>query len=282
LLLDSVMTGADLDSADLRQAVLTGADLRTAVLRSAKLDGSFLGRAHLQGAILDGAWARNSDLKFADFSEASLSGAHLDCAELYGTVFRDCATANVDWGLPAEFLNHHYRLAAAVFRSLSSAGANSSDFGLSDHFYFMAMTSLHLDAIDPRLTEEDRVPRGFRVWGSTLFSRRIGKALGWGFHRWFWGYGVRPLRVILWMFLIIFFFGAIAYPVVGISDGHTVVSGDLGRGMALSFATFATLGYGNFTPAGRAGELMGGVEALLGALLMSAFLVSLATKYVRR
>jgi hypothetical protein len=281
-LLDSVMAGADLDSADLRQAILSGADLRAAVLRSAKLDGSFLGRARLQRAVLDGAWARHSDMKFADFSEASLSGAHLDNAELYGAVFRECVTSDVDWGLPAEFLNHHYRLAATVFRTLSSACASSSDFRRSDHFYYMAMTSLHLDAIDPPLREGERVPHGLRVWGSALFSRQIWNALGWGFHRWFWGYGVRPVRVILWMFSIILFFGVIVYPVVGISDGHTTAFGDFGRGMALSFVTFATLGYGNFTPAGRAGELMGGVQALLGALLMSAFLVSLATKYVRR
>jgi hypothetical protein len=266
------MTGADLDSADLRRALLSGADLRAAVLRSAKLDGSFLGRARLQGAVLDGAWARHSDLKFADFSEASLSGTHLDGAELHGTVFRDCAISDLDWGLPAEFLNHHYRLAAAVFRTLSSACANSSDFERSDHFYYMAMTSLHLDAIDPPLREDQRVPHGFSVWASGLFSRRVLNTFGWSFHRWFWGYGVRPLRVILWMLSIILFFGIFVYPAVGITDGHTTAFGDFGRGLALSFVTFATLGYGNFTPAGRAGELMGGVQALLGALRSALFL----------
>jgi hypothetical protein len=281
-LMDSLMTGADLDSADLRQAVLSGADLRTAVLRSSKLDGSFLGRARLHGAVLDGTWARQCDLKFADFSEASLSGAHLDGAELYGALFRECVISDVDWGLPAEFLKHHYRRAAAVFRSLSSAYATSSDFKRSDYFYYMAMTSLHLDAIDPPLREGGTAPRGLSMLGAAFFSPRIWNALGWGFHRWFWGYGVRPVRVILWMLSTILFFGVVVYPAVGISDGHVTVFGDYGRGMALSFVTFATLGYGNFTPAGRVGELMGGAQALLGALLMSAFLVSLATKYVRR
>jgi hypothetical protein len=182
-LLGAVMTGADLESADLSHAILSGADLRAAVLRSAKLDGSFLSRARLQGAVLDGAWAQHSDLKFADFSEASLSGAHLDGAELYGAVFRECMLSDVDWGLPAEFLSHHYRLAAAVFRSLSSACANNSNFKLSDHFYYMAMTSLHLNAIDPPLREGERVPHGLRVWGAAFFSRRIWNTLGWGFHR---------------------------------------------------------------------------------------------------
>lgn len=221
-------------------------------------------------------------MKFADFSEASLSGAHLDGAELYGALFRECVISDVDWGLPAEFLKHHYRRAAAVFRSLSSAYATSSDFKRSDYFYYMAMTSLHLDAIDPPLREGGTAPRGLSMLGAAFFSPRIWNALGWGFHRWFWGYGVRPVRVILWMLSTILFFGVVVYPAVGISDGHVTVFGDYGRGMALSFVTFATLGYGNFTPAGRVGELMGGAQALLGALLMSAFLVSLATKYVRR
>ena len=281
-LLGTAMVGADLENADLGQAILSEADLRAAVLRSAKLDGSFLSRARLQRAVLDGAWARHGDLKFADLSEASLSGAHLDGAELHGAVFRECMISDVDWGLPGEFLSHHYRLAAAVFQSLSSASASSSDFKRSDHFYYMAMTSLHLDAIDPTLREGERVPHGLRVWGGAFFSRRIWNALGWGFHRWFWGYGVRPVRIILWMFFVILFFGVIVYPNVGINDGRMTVFGDYGRGIALSFVTFATLGYGNFTPAGRVGELLGGVQALLGALLLSAFLVSLATKYVRR
>ena len=281
-LLGAAMAGADFESADLRQAVLSGAELRAAVLRSAILDGSFLSHARLQRAVLSGAWARHSDMKFADFSEANLSGTHLDGAELYGAVFRECLISDVDWGLPAEFLSHHYRLAAVVFRSLSSACATASDFRRSDHFYYLAMTSLHVEAIDPPLQEGENVPHGLRVWGAPFFSRRIWTALGWGFHRWFWGYGVRPVRIILWMFFAILFFGIIVYPNVGISDGHTTVFGDYGRGIALSFVTFATLGYGNFTPAGRVGELMGGVQALLGALLLSAFLVSLATKYVRR
>ena len=281
-LLGAVMTGADLEGADLSNAVLSGADCRAAVFRSAKLDGAFLSHTCLQTAVLEGVWARNTDLKFADFSEARLSGAHLDGSELYGAVFRECVIADIDWGLPREFLSHHYRLAATVFRTLSSACAGGSDFRRSDYFHYMAMTSLHLDAIGPPLREGERMPHGPRVWAAGLLSRRIGNALGWGFHRWFWGYGVRPARVIFWMFAIIIFFGVIVYPNLGISDGHITVFGDYGRGIALSFVTFATLGYGNFTPAGRIGELMGGLQALVGSLLLSAFLVSLATKYVRR
>ncbi len=82
---------------------------------------------------------------------------------------------------------------------------------------------------------------------------------------------------------MILFFGLVVFPIIGVTSGNSSsASHDFLVGLSLSMVTFATLGYGNRTPVGTSGELLGGVEALFGALLISVFLVSLATRYVHR
>jgi hypothetical protein len=84
------------------------------------------------------------------------------------------------------------------------------------------------------------------------------------------------------MSVIVLFFGLFVFPLVGVVGPEKGVMHDPIQGLALSFVTFATLGYGNRTPHGVLGEIFGGIEALMGALLTSMFLVALATRYVHR
>ena len=83
------------------------------------------------------------------------------------------------------------------------------------------------------------------------------------------------------MALVVVLFGVVVFPLTGIRREATVTNGPL-EGLALSFVTFATLGYGNRTPEGLLGEALGGLEATSGALLISMFVVALATKYLHR
>lgn len=77
------LRGADLCSADLRDAGLRGADLRDADLCSADLRG-----ANLQGARLCSADLRGADLRGASLDGANLQGARLWGASLDGAYFR--------------------------------------------------------------------------------------------------------------------------------------------------------------------------------------------------
>jgi hypothetical protein len=82
----------DLSRADLSRANLSGADLRGANLRGANLRGADLLDADLRDADLRGANLRGADLRDADLRGANLRGADLRGANLRGadlTVIRD-------------------------------------------------------------------------------------------------------------------------------------------------------------------------------------------------
>jgi hypothetical protein len=168
---------------------------------------------------------------------------------------------DVDVSIPGELRDRNYLKAAQVFRDLEAHFQSRADYRRSDDCYYRAMSAIHQFEGGP---------------GNRLSSR-----VYWVLHKGVWGYGVRPLRALAWAITIIFGFGILVFPVIGIRDASGT-SHDVGQGLALSVVTFATLGYGNRTPASVAGELIAGLEAISGVVLTSLFLVALATKYVRR
>ena len=78
------LESADLKDADLSRAYLKGANLSCADLKDADLRGVNLSGADLSDADLRGAYLRCADLKGADLSDADLCGANLSCADLKG------------------------------------------------------------------------------------------------------------------------------------------------------------------------------------------------------
>lgn len=83
------LTGADLDSADLREAIFEGAGLRMASLiaadlRNARLGDARLTAANLRGAQLGGANVRGADLSDVDLRQATLHLADIGYTDLAG------------------------------------------------------------------------------------------------------------------------------------------------------------------------------------------------------
>jgi len=181
----------------------------------------------------------------------------------------------VVWGTVGELSHQHFEEAASVFRTLRTHFRSLSNLREAEQVYYWEMTALHLRAIDAEFNPADKWLRRWRIrtLGTSL------KWLGWALHRWLWGYGVRPFLTFWWMLSVVSSFGLILFPYVGIHADNAVTH-DPFSGLALSVVTFATLGYGNRTPCGTLGELFGGLEAIIGALLMSVFVVGLATRYV--
>jgi hypothetical protein len=104
------------------------------------------------------------------------------------------------------------------------------------------------------------------------------------FFRWFLGYGERPWRVALNGLLIILVsgvvFASVPSQLVHADCSSRVMS--LGEGIYFSVVTFVTLGFGDWHP--RAGSFVAYIamaEALIGAFLLAAFLVSLMRRYGR-
>ena len=78
------------------------------------------------------------------------------------------------------------------------------------------------------------------------------------------------------------FYGFDAAGAVHIVDGNEVteVASPLGA-LYFSVVTFTTLGFGDLRPICWEGKLIAGSEALAGAFLMAAFLVTLARRWGR-
>ncbi|NIM06161.1 MAG: hypothetical protein GTO55_07510 [Armatimonadetes bacterium] len=113
----------------------------------------------------------------------------------------------------------------------------------------------------------------------------------WALHRFVWGYGVRPARTFGWMAVVIFLstLGFFWWLPVTCPDRSDVLPCENPGGLAglrlaltVSLDAFSSVGYGGYRPATDWGQLLAGIEGMAGILLAAAFLVALATKYVRR
>ncbi len=258
--------------------------LKDANFRGAHLVAAKFNRSIMVDCKLDQADATDANFEDADLSSASLQGTTFDRCYLHGIKLSpDTISYNAEWRLPAEFIEGHFDRAAHVFRALSGHFHSVSYHHESTQFYFLEMTALHLAAIGSQSPPIGPWAQRFRAWCPLTEPRSWLIWAGWSVHRWLWGYGVRPLRPLVWMAAIILFFGLLIFPAIGVVSGTgSCPTHDRLVGLSVSLVTFATLGYGNRIPAGTLGEFLGGLEALGGALVTSVFLVSLATRYVHR
>jgi hypothetical protein len=105
------------------------------------------------------------------------------------------------------------------------------------------------------------------------------------FGRWLFGYGERPVRILLVSFLIIlccgFFYASGHCTLMEQSAGHSDVS--LIDGLYFSTVTFTTVGYGDIYPFpdDKLARLVAMFEATTGVLLMPMFVISLAKRFSR-
>ncbi len=267
------LPSADLEGTRLDKALLHKAILDDACLISAEMPAATLSYASLVGTKLDRAQLSGADLTYCNLSGARLHGTTLDRAALFGVrLSSETVFLGVVWGIAGELLNQQFEKAASVFRTVRAHFRSLSNVREAEDFYYWEMTALHLRAINAEFDPNDS-------WLRRWWRIRTPKWVGWALHRWVWGYGVRPSRTLWWMLSVVLLFGFVVYPCIGVQEGNGVTHNPL-NGLALSIVTFATLGYGNRTPYGTFGELLGGLEAIFGALLMSVFIVGLATRYV--
>jgi len=105
------------------------------------------------------------------------------------------------------------------------------------------------------------------------------------FGRGLFGYGERPVRILLVSFLIIvccgLFYASGRCTLMEQSVGHSDIS--LIDGLYFSTVTFTTVGYGDIypSPGDKLARLVAMFEATAGVLLMPMFVVSLVKRFSR-
>jgi len=262
--------GVDLSWAELDEASLTGADLRGSALNEARLR-----RAHLSQARLDGANLYNADLQNAWMLQVTLTGACLDWTNLRGVR-----------GLRAEDCRP-IRASVPGFRSVKRMFQEADDRDAASAF-----------ALREKRQQRRDLWRGRGQWFRSLHGlRRFGQWLTHCLLETICGYFENFFLPVVWSLAVILACGlafslgngiepAGRNPAAVSSSGETPVGEGgvvrIDEGIYFSAVTFTTLGYGDFRPRPGVWRLVAGAEAFVGAFLLSAFVVTLAHRYVVR
>ena len=262
------LQGADLSGAKIRGANLVAANLQGANLWVANLQGANLWLANLQGANLNGANLQEATLSStnlqganllaANLQGAGLEGADLRRAGLAGAILRDARLERANWGnyVLGEEIEGNFGGAASVYRTLKQRHTEAGMYDIAGEFHYREMEARRKQAKKER--------------------RRLPYALGLGALGTLYGYGERPLLVVVWAAAIVFGFALVHW-------AFGTVAGGFLEALYYSAVSFTALGYGTWAPEpqGWAGRFLGAGESFLGVFMMALFLVTFTRKMTR-
>ncbi len=292
---------AKLAGAHLYKAELVNADLRGATIDSlqeidqdsgvAAAMRSELQEADLRGALLAtariGPEANLSDVKWGKRTIIQKDRWSIcPCWRWSQYHIQDerCAHSHTEW----EKIRKLHRLAEgarpafsdceAVYRQLKLNYQESGDYQTAGEFFVREMECKRAQMV------KDGEPLLQRFWQALMYLSC--------------GYGEWPGRIAKWALALVAFF-ALVHGMAGIEgSGKTPGVGPLlewptswagawdglsrwGTAFYFSVVTFTSLGYGDFSPANGWGRLAAGLEAALGIVIMSLFLICVVRKYSR-
>lgn len=223
----------------------------------------------------------NCDLALSRLDDVYLRGVKLDHSDLYGVTFRDCDMLGIKF--------EGTKMTAASFQGCR---INFQDFpkvleeerkGRYDYARDI-YKALRLDLQNAG----DMVGAGEATYRQLIASRRGDyvkkRYLPWavsGLLDLLWGYGERPLRLLASSVVLCLVCGVGLY-LFGIGSGGACFPPDspyseldqLGLSMYLSFVSFTTLGYGDFSPCTPYSRLLAISEAFFGAFIMGLFVTA--------
>ena len=258
------LSEANLEHADLSEAEtgiegpdLSGANLKNANLADADLRHADLSEATLREADLSGADLREADLSGADLREADLSGSDLRGTDLSGTTLQNTHLSNVNLNRNTQFDNlPKLRRAATegndsaekwdqLARTYHEVKSVSSENGLTDQardYHFLEQEA------------RERETRAVEGWGNLSYIKSK-------FFRHLTGYGVRPLRVVLLMMLLLGISMVVYWFDPGIkNDPMSIIS--------YSVVTFTTSPPGGEFPTNLVAQIFAVIETFGGTFLI--------------
>lgn len=298
-------------------AIFRGANLRGAKMQGANLDGALMAHADLRGADLDDvlegelspdnslfASERHTSARHTVFFGVLLSGASISTnVNLQGARFL-CPEPRAWWHVWTRPLPSHrvadelvakggqfpgghiwapepyeqalptLRGCADVYRQLKLNSQHSGDYQTAGEYYLREMECERAAMV--------RDEKARHWWNRFVMAVMYFSC----------GYGERPWRVLGWVAVVVSVF-AFVHGWLGITDTqeHVTISGihtpslagvgDWLTALYFSIVTFTTLGFGDLRAAHGAGRGFAAVEALLGFVLLSLFLVCIVRKFSR-
>lgn len=277
---DADLTGASFRDADCSRVNFTNADLTnttcaTVDFTAVNLEGAILSRANLYEADFTDARLHGTifgDARISDDTTFIDSGSWWtwlpSCTKGMQTVAYDPRTDPVVEGSNQDDLVDSYSRAASVYTQIETLASTNaaSDVASTCFRWRKDMQRKRYWHTDGENTDRQRSRYTFSKL--TNISTR---------------YGDSPWRVVGWSCGVIgpsalFFWltdGVKSAQAAGISTPDSLAP------FYFSLVTFTTLGYGDFQPANQCAQLVAGVEALLGSLLLALLIAVLGRRATR-
>jgi uncharacterized protein YjbI with pentapeptide repeats len=257
---------ADLTDADLRGSQFDECDFEGATLRDVDARNSSLQGANFQNATLG-----NASLQDANLTDARLFGASLEGAQI------NSETTLLGDALPYEDKEFVYNTEKTVFGQIwdkiAQIGVTSStQYNRSGAVY----ETLQKLARENNLSDQ---ARSFYLRKKDIrrqeasYPHRLKQDLSWLVTE----YADNPYRIVGSSLLAITIF-SILYPIAGISNSTNGKSITFDFGWSLeasieslyfSIVNFTSLGAGKWYPTGIGGEILAGIQSLLGAVMLA-------------
>ncbi len=277
LLEERAETGRPMEGFYLKGANLENLDLAYRKGQRIQLIKSNLNRANLHNAHLYKIDLSDSNLLKADLSLANMHCADLTGCNLLGVNLDGCRLEYAQWGkkiyqqLQAETHPHNatvfFQEAEEVARNIRKNCENQGLLDTAGQFFYQEMVLRRMG-----------LPKGSF---ERLFSGLVDNVCG---------YGEKPIRVILFSGLLVFFCSLVYY-FAGIQDGGVVIQYQPESGLAsnvigwldslyFSVVTFTTLGYGDLIPLGFS-RIIAAFEAFIGSFSLALFVVVFVKKMTR-
>ncbi len=278
---------------DLRGAPLSGFDFRIPVQEDDEgfcEDLAFLNNIHFEGATLrhcnfeegkihnchfEGADLSHANFQNAKFTNCKFNSGDLSEIAVRGTKFIDCDFDNSDINdvsLSQAFTDEKttfgktlksekqflYQTAAIQYKQIKELYKNSSLHVNADEHHYREM-------VCKRKSMHPGNPRRLLNY---IFGDLLCK------------YGVSYTRVIIWCMIVIVGCALIYVQNESLDFYNQAIKTTFSDAIYFSLTTFTTLGFGDFHPLGPLRHLAG-LEAFIGASLMSLFTVVVARKIIR-
>jgi uncharacterized protein YjbI with pentapeptide repeats len=265
---------------------LKGVNLYDAFLIKGKMKDVNLTRANIEKGHLFNIDLEGADLFKTSFMNSNLKHANLKDANVLGTQFNEAKLGRINWG-PHEKLQSEIKGRIALKKgdreeamkqfleaeeSYRDIKNNYKDRGIATQggkFFYREMIMKRLQL--PMLSLE------------RFYSLLLDLACG---------YGEKPFRIISFSIGVILL-NAVIYGSIGLDFSGTTMQFSTTQSVIenvltylnacyFSVVTFTTLGFGDFLPISVAERLIAGIQAYMGAFLMSLFVITVYKNMMER
>jgi len=270
---------ASLQSIDLRGAHLHNAEFREADLTAAQFQGE--SRPPDLAAFLDNTDFRGANLFLANFKGCYFYGTKLERASIRGADVFDAHLEEVDWGSYkiGEEIKKDFYSAESIYHRLKLWYTTAGFYDIAGEFFFREMTARRKNfwwqGSQSKSFRELLHPFEPKGLSRAIFPR---KPFHWAWSKLLsvlWGYGERPIRVVISVFVVVLVLAA-AYYLWG-----SFSSSSFWDTLYYSAVSFTALGYGWAPqPTGWA-KGVGAAEAFVGVFMMALFLITFIRKITR-